>query len=208
MRVNDALLDSAGQSYLAWGKAIEDGKFNTQAHVRTIEQEKLSQIACIQTPIPPTTIGAAPTPTATPPAISGKDVVQGLCDAADEVDPWMPNPETVGGPDAGDIIDQAYLWQQSVPVVSPQSELMFRVLVQGPIIVAKAFKDGASTAVNFACQQKDKSGPYYELFPIDQKVQAAKEWWNKMDTKQKAVVIGYTILALLIALPLVLALVG
>ena len=56
--------------------------------------------------------------------------------------------------------------------------------------------------MNFVCQQRDKSGPYYELFPIDQKVQEAKNRWNNMDTKQKALFIGVAGLALLIAIPL------
>jgi len=46
MRVNDALLDSAGQSYLAWGKAIEDGKFNTQAYA-----EEMERLAARTTPV-------------------------------------------------------------------------------------------------------------------------------------------------------------
>jgi len=157
--------------------------------------------------MPQTFIGPAPTPTATPPAISGKDVANGICEAADAVDPVMPNPETFGGPDVGDIIDQAYIWQQSVPVI-PQSEPVFRVLVRAPITVAKAFKDGPSAVVNFVCQQRDGAGPYYELFPIDQKVQAVKDRWNGMDTKQKAFAVGVTVLALLIAIPLIVTLVG
>ena len=120
----------------------------------------------------------------------------------------MPDPATVGGPDVGDIIDQAYLWQQSVPVVSPQSEMLFETFVRLPIIAAKTFKDGTSTVVNFICQQRDRSGPYYELFPIDQKVQSIKDRWNEMDTKQKAFAIGYAVLALLIAIPILMMLAG
>lgn len=111
------------------------------------EPQAYISAAPTSTPTPQTMIGPAPTPTATPPAFSGKDAVQGLCDIAEAVDPVLPNPATVGGPDVGDIIDQAYIWQQSVPVVSPQSEVVFRALVRVPIIVAKAFKDGPSTVI-------------------------------------------------------------
>ncbi|WP_322509521.1 hypothetical protein, partial [Anaerolinea sp.] len=152
----------------------------------------------------PEFIGPAPTPTATPPAISGKDVARGICEVADAVDPVLPNPETIGGPDIGDMIDQAYVAQQSVPRISPA----FETFVRAPIVVVKAFKDGPSTVVNFVCQQRDRSGPYYDLFPIDQKIQAAKDWWNGMDTKQKIFVVGFTVLALLIAIPAIMTLLG
>jgi hypothetical protein len=98
------------------------------------------------------------------------------------------------------LIDQAYVAQQNIPYGSANP--LFESLIRVPSIVAKAFKDGPSTVVNFACQQRDKEGPYYELFPIDQKVQAVKDRWNQMDTRQKVFVVGVTLLALLIAIPL------
>ena len=140
--------------------------------------------------------------------LSPDDAAHGICELSDAVDPLMPDPATVGGPDVGNLIDQAYLWQQSVPVVSPQSEMLFRVFVRWPITAAKALKDGPSTIVNFICQQRDRSGPYYELFPIDHKVQSIKGRWNEMDAKQKAFTIGYAVLALLIAIPVLIVLVG
>lgn len=183
-------------------KAVQEYRQGERAEVVS------SMSACVQTPTPETLIGPAPTPTAMPPALSGKDVVNGICEAADAVDPVMPNPETVGGPDVGDLIDQAYIWQQSVPVVSPQSEAVFRLLVRAPISVAKTFKDGPSAVVNFICQQREGAGPYYELFPIDQKVQAIKNWWNGMNTQQKIFVVGFTVLTLLVAIPAIMALLG
>ncbi len=71
-------------------------------------------------PTPQVFIGPAPTkqptPTPVPPLhLTGQDVACGICEAADLVDPVMPDPATFGGPDIGDLIDQAYMWQQSVP---------------------------------------------------------------------------------------------
>ncbi|MFO3797351.1 MAG: hypothetical protein ACK8QZ_08745, partial [Anaerolineales bacterium] len=153
---------------------------------------------------PAPTPTATPTPPATPPAISGEDVARGICDVANAVDPVLPNPATLGGPNIGDMIDQAYVWQQSVPRISPPFEIIVRV----PIMMAKVFKDGPSTVVNFICQQRDGAGPYYELFPIDRKVQSVKNWWNEMDIKQKIFVAGFTVLALLIAIPAIVILFG
>ena len=158
---------------------------------------------CTKPPSSQVFIGPAPTPPPTPtpiPTLSAEDVAHGLCEAADAVDPFSPDPATVGGPDTGDFIDQAYAAQQTVPYGSAPPS--FEVLVRAPIIIAEMLKKGPSTVVNFVCQQRDKSGPYYQLFPIDQKVQAAKDQWNNMDTKQKALFIGFTGLALLISIPL------
>ncbi len=158
---------------------------------------------CTVPPRPQTFIGPAPTPTPTStpmPTLSAVDVAHGVCEAADALDPMMPDPATVGGPDVGDIIDQAYIAQQNIPYGSAHP--LFEALIRVPVITAKVFKDGPSTIVNFVCQQRDKSGPYYDLFPIDQKMQAVKNWWRTIDTKQKALVIGVAILALLIAIPL------
>jgi len=113
----------------------------------------------------------------------------------------MPDPATVGGPDVGDLIDQAYVAQQNIPYGSATP--LFEPLIRVPIIAAKVFKDGPSTVFNFACQQIDKEGPYYELFPIDQKIQAVKDKWSQMDTRQKVlVVVGVTLITLLVAIPL------
>jgi len=155
---------------------------------------------------PAPTPTAIPAPTATPPAISGEDVANGICEAADAVEPVMPNPETVGGPDVGDIIDQAYVAQQSTPYASAGP--LFEALVRVPIVIAKVFKDGPSTVVNFICQQRDRTGPYYELFPIDQKIQSVKDWWNGMNTQQKIFVVGFIVLTLLVAIPAIMALLG
>jgi hypothetical protein len=128
-------------------------------------------------------------------------VAHGICEAADLVDPVMPDPATVGGPDVGDLIDQAYVAQQNIPYGSATP--LFELLIRVPIIAAKVFKDGPSTVFNFACQQIDKEGPYYELFPIDQKIQAVKDKWSQMDTRQKVlVVVGVTLITLLVAIPL------
>ncbi len=159
--------------------------------------------ACTMPPTPQVFIGPAPTkqPTPTPvPPLTGHDVARGICKAADLVDPVMPDPATVGGPDVGDLIDQAYVAQQNIPYGSATP--LFEPLIRVPIIAAKVFKDGPSTVLNFACQQIDKEGPYYELFPIDQKIQAVKDKWNQMDTRQKVFVVGVTLITLLVAIPL------
>ncbi len=114
---------------------------------------------------PPST----PTPTPYPPP-SLQDVAEGICEAAEAVDPLMPDPATVGGPDVGDIVDQAYLWQQEVPPNNPY----FETLVRTPIIVAKKFKDYGAAGTNFVCQQIEHEGLYYDLFPLDQKNPASE----------------------------------
>ena len=160
--------------------------------------------ACTMPPTPQVFIGPAPTKQPTPtsvPPLTGQDVAHGICEAADLVDPVMPDPATVGGPDVGDLIDQAYVAQQNIPYGSATP--LFEPLIRVPIIAAKVFKDGPSTVFNFACQQIDKEGPYYELFPIDQKIQAVKDKWSQMDTRQKVlVVVGVTLITLLVAIPL------
>ena len=159
--------------------------------------------ACTMPPMPQVFIGPAPTKQPTPtsvPPLTGQDVAHGICEAADLVDPVMPDPATVGGPDVGDLIDQAYVAQQNISYGSATP--LFEPLIRVPIIAAKVFKDGPSTVFNFACQQIDKEGPYYELFPIDQKIQAVKDKWNQMDTTQKVLVVGVTLITLLVAIPL------
>ena len=159
--------------------------------------------ACTRPPTPQVFIGPAPTkqPTPTPvPPLTGRDVARGICEAADLVDPRIPNEVTVGGPDVGDLIDQAYVAQQNIPYGSTTP--LFEALIRAPIIAAKVFKDGPSTVVNFACQQIGKEGRYYELFPIDQKIQVVKDRWKQMDTRQKVLVVGVTLITLLIAIPL------
>ncbi len=39
-------LDSATRSYMAWAKAVEEGKFDAQAYAQGIEQAGLSQVMC------------------------------------------------------------------------------------------------------------------------------------------------------------------
>lgn len=133
------------------------------------------------------------------PSLSAQDLAHGVCEAADMVDPVMPDPATVGGPDVGDLIDQAYIWQQSVPYGGfGGGQPLFEALVRAPIFVAKVFKDFLSAPLNIVCQQTQKQGPYYELFPLDQKMQAVKDAWVSMGIRQKVVTVSSTALVLLI----------
>jgi len=65
-------------------------------------------------------------------------------------------------------------------------------------IVAKKFKDYGAVGISFVCQQVEREGPYYDLFPLDQKIQQVRLKWQKMDTKHKIVVVAYAVVVLLV----------
>ena len=159
---------------------------------------------CTKPPSSQAFIGPAPTPTPTPtpiPTLSAEDVAHGLCEAADAVDPFSPNPATVGGPDEGDILDKLNAAMQSVPPSNPVI-----ATAKFAVSAAELFRKVASTPVNMVCQQWEREGPYYEIFPIDKHIANFTDRWNRMSSLQKVAWGTVTILLIATTVAVVLSL--
>jgi len=157
----------------------------------------------ICTPEPRYSFVAGPTPTPSPtpfPSLTTEQLVKGACAVSDAVDPFQTNPAFAGGPGGlKDIIDGMV---QTVETTPPTGFWAFE-LARFVVGVFDGTRKTASTAVSIVCQQVQHEGIYYDVFPIDEKIDEVEDSWSNMTTLQKAttIAIGIGIIATALAIP-------